>query len=371
MLSANSMWNVVNFRRGLIQALLREGYRVAVVAPADGHEAGLKDSGVDVHPLPIDRSGMNPVAEMALLRRYVRLIRTLQPAAFLGFTIKPNIYGSLAARLTGVPAINNISGLGTMFLGKSWQSRLANGLYRLALRRSAAVFFQNPEDRDLFVQAGTVRKDQARLVPGSGIDLFHYSAVAAADGPATFLFVGRLLADKGIREFVAAARIVRRRFPTVRLQILGGVDAGNRTAIPAIEIDQWRREGHVELLGDVADVRPHIARATAVVLPSYREGLPRVLLEAAAMARPMIATDVPGCRSVVSDGENGLLCPPRNPDALAQAMIDLLEASPETLAAMGEAARRTVEEKFGQQHVIAAYLTALRDIGLAFRVGAQ
>ena len=362
LLSANSAWNVVNFRAGLIRGLKQAGYDVAVAAPADGHQDRLNLEEVRYFPLPMNRSGMNPFADFVLFARYARLMREVRPSVYLGFTIKPNIYGSLAARLLGIPVINNVSGLGTMFLGQSWRSRLAKALYRMAFDRSATVFFQNPEDEKTFLDAGTVRKDQSQLLPGSGIDLDHYKPMPLPEGPPLFLFIGRLIRDKGVREFVDAARLVRGRIPDARFQMLGDRDPGNRTSVSAVEIEGWRSEGIVELSGEVEDVRPSIARARAVVLPSYREGLPRVLLEASAMGRPLIATDVPGCRTIVSDGDNGLLCAVRDAQALADMMIKLALLAPDQLRAMGQTARKTVERDYDQRRVVAAYLAALADI---------
>lgn len=372
LLSANSAWNVANFRLGLVRALIAEGYVVLIAAPADGHDARFAAENLSFLPLPIDRSGTNPVSDLKLLRRYSRLMRTVRPAAFLGFTIKPNIYGSLAAHMAGIPVINNVSGLGTMFLGRGWQAKLALNLYWLAMRRSATVFFQNPDDRQLFVEQGAVQARQAQLLPGSGIDLVRFArAPLPNEGSTTFLFIGRLLADKGVREFVSAARMVREQFPDVRFELLGGEDPGNRTAIPTEEIAAWKREGHVSLLGEASDVRPHIARATAVVLPSYREGLPRALLEAAAMGRPMIASDVPGCRTIVSHEHNGLLCAPRDPASLADAVVRMIRMPVAAREEMAATARSTVEEGYSEQRVIDVYLQALRDIGVPSGVGRQ
>ncbi|HET7708185.1 MAG TPA: glycosyltransferase family 4 protein [Sphingomicrobium sp.] len=368
LISANSAWNIVNFRSGLIGALSQAGFEVVAAASPDGHEERLTSAGIGFIPLEMSRSGMNPTAELRLLGRYSAIFRNVRPAAFLGFTIKPNIYGSIAARLHGVPAINNISGLGTMFLGQGWKSRLAKALYRVALARSKVVFFQNRDDREIFIKARAVSADQSRLIPGSGIDLDHYAPMPLPGGPPIFLFIGRLIADKGVREFVGAARLARVNLPDARFQILGGSDPGNRTNISFAEIDEWRSEGVVELLGETSDVRPHIAQANAVVLPSYREGLPRVLLEAAAMGRPLIASDVPGCRAIVSDGENGLLCAVRDPRSLADAMVEFAQSPPERRRAMGQAARRTAERDYGQQRVVDSYLAVLWDIAPDLRV---
>jgi glycosyltransferase involved in cell wall biosynthesis len=365
-LAANSSWNIVSFRSGLIRALKAEGYEPIVLAPVDpAAEQRMDDLGVERIVVRIERSGLNPFADLALVLKYRRLLKRLRPIAYLGFTIKPNIYGSIAARLTGIPAIANISGLGTVFIKRGPLLALVSRLYRFALKRVAVAFFQNPDDLELFVRRGLVRRDQARLLPGSGVDLESFQPTAFPAGPATFLFIGRLLGDKGVREFADAARIVRADLPDARFQLLGPMDEGNRSAIARSELDQWVSEGRIEYLGETDDVRPYIEKATAVVLPSYREGLPRSLLEAAAMGRPLVTTDVPGCREVVEHGVNGLLCEVRSSDSLAKAMKELAEMPSEKWAQMGAASRRMVEERFSQTVVIRAYLDALGKIGVS------
>ncbi|MFL6801818.1 MAG: glycosyltransferase family 4 protein, partial [Sphingomicrobium sp.] len=283
--------------------------------------------------------------------------------AYLGFTIKPNIYGCLAAAREGVPAIANIAGLGTVFIRRGMLLGLVSRLYRVAVRRAPVVFFQNPDDRALFLERRLVRSEQARLLPGSGVDLDRFTSAPLSGGPPTFLFIGRLLGDKGVRELIAAARIIRKSRDDLRIQLLGSLDEGNRTAISRAELDQWLGEGLVEYLGETEDVRPFIQRATAVVLPSYREGLPRSLLEAAAMARPLIATDVPGCREVVEDGVNGFLCQVNEPESLAAALLKLADLPAIERSAMGGESRRKVEQRFSESAVIAAYLNAIGEVG--------
>lgn len=370
LISANSAWNIANFRMGLIAGLERAGFDVVAAAPADGHEDRLGEAGIGFIPLPMSRSGMNPVADLQLIGRYSAIMRELRPAAYLGFTIKPNIYGAIAARAHGIRAINNVSGLGTMFLSRGWQSSLAHALYRLAFARSHTVFFQNPEDRQHFIATGTVRPAQARLLPGSGIDPSRFTPTPVPAGPPAFLFIGRLLADKGVREFGAAAEIVRKALPDAQFRVLGGSDPGNRSSIPAAEIEQWRAGGIVELLGEVNDVRPHIEAASAVVLPSYREGLPRVLLEGGAMGRPLLASDVPGCRTIVAAGENGLLFAARDVSALTRAMLEFAGLPDARRQEMGRAARAVVEQEYDEQRVIDAYLESLMDIAPASGVRA-
>jgi glycosyltransferase involved in cell wall biosynthesis len=241
-------------------------------------------------------------------------------------------------------------------------------LYRLGFRRAPVVFFQNSEDRDLFVVRRLVREGQARLLPGSGVDLDRFAPAPQHNGPPNFLLVGRLLRDKGVYEFVEAARSLRGMVPSARFQLVGPIDEGNRSAISSDQVDGWVAEGLVEYLGTTDDVRPFIAQATAVVLPSYREGLPRSLLEAAAMERPLLATDAPGCREVVEDGVNGYLCAVRDVQSLASAMQRLAGASPEKRLAMGRAGRRKVEERFSEKFVVQAYLDILTELSRDYAV---
>jgi glycosyltransferase involved in cell wall biosynthesis len=359
-LAANSSWNIVNFRAGLILALKREGYDPIVVAPLDpAPEERMAALEVERVVVAIDRSGLNPFADLKLLRQYQRILKRLRPAAFLGFTIKPNIYGCIAARGLGVPAVANISGLGTVFIKRGALLALVTRLYRFALARAAVVFFQNPDDRALFIERRIVRPEQARLLPGSGVDLDRFTPVPQPEGPPVFLLIARLLGDKGVREFAAAAWSLRSDFPDARFQLLGPLDHGNRTAIASADLESWVAAGVVEYLGETDDVRPFVAAASAVVLPSYREGLPRTLLEAAAIARPLVATDVPGCREVVEDGVNGFLCEAGNSESLANAMKRLANLSADERSAMGQAGRRLVQERFSETVVIRAYLDAL------------
>jgi len=225
------------------------------------------------------------------------------------------------------------------------------------------TFFQNPDDLAVFVDRGLVNQAQARLLPGSGVDLERFQPALPMPGPDTFLFVGRLLGDKGVREFVEAARIVQSEVPEARFQLLGPIDEGNRSAVTKREVDHWVAEGTVDYLGAAEDVRPYIGRATAVVLPSYREGLPRSLLEAAAMARPLIASDVPGCRELVEPGVNGFLCEVRNASSLAKALKMIMKTSGEARSRMGEASRQMVERHYSQTVVISAYLDVLGKLG--------
>ena len=360
--AANSAWNLVHFRAGLIRALTNEGFEVIAAAPADrAVDSAIARLVSRWIRIPMDRSGLNPLTDLGLLGSFVGLLRRERAAAFLGFTVKPNIYGCLAARLAGVPAIANVSGLGTAFLSRPMLRRLVERLYRLAFARAAVVFFQNSDDLDLFVARKLVRSSQARLLPGSGIDISRYAVAPLPDGTITFLLIGRLIGDKGVREFVEAARKVCSAHPEVRFQLLGPIDEGNRTAISKREVDAWIDEGIVEYLGQTQDVRPFIERATVIVLPSYREGLPRTLLEGAAMGRPLLATDVPGCRQIVRNEVNGLLCQVRDSDSLASAMHAMIAMPRSALEEMGRAGRALIETSFAESEVIRRYLDAIEE----------
>ena len=362
-LSANDGWGIVNFRRGLIAALKADGYRVAVLAPDGPHSQAIRALGADFVPLRIDARGRSPGADLRTLSAYYRRLKALRPAAFLGFTIKPNIYGSMAAHLLGIPVINNITGLGAMFERKGPLNRLVAGLYRIALGRSARVFFQNPDDRDLFVGSGLVRPDQAGILPGSGVDLAHFSPrPAPADTATTFLLIARLLWAKGIGEYVEAARMVRDKLGNMRFRLVGPLEPHGPGAVRQADLERWNAEGLIDYRGSVPDVRPEIAEADCVVLPSYyREGTPRTLLESAAMGIPIITADSVGCREAVIAGETGLLCEPRSAASLAEAMLTIAAMPTEERRAMGQSGRAFMERRFSEAVVHRAYRDALSE----------
>jgi glycosyltransferase involved in cell wall biosynthesis len=365
-ISVNSSWNLVNFRSGLIAGLRRGGYDVVALSPLDGSTEALADLGAKHIPITMDQRGTSPVRDLRLLASYLHQLRRFRSAVFLGYTAKPNIYGSLAAHALGIPVINNVAGLGVTFIERNWLNRLVRVMYRAALRGSHRVFFQNPDDRALFVSDGIIDPAKTAVLPGSGIDLKRFAPrpKEGAEGEFVFLLVARLLVAKGIRDFVEAARQLKSIFPTARWQIAGLSEGKRKDAISASELREWQSEGVVEYLGPLADVRPAIAAADVVVLPSYYpEGTPRSLLEGAAMGKPLITCDVPGCRAVVKDGVNGYFCLPKNPSSLALAMRSLAELPRHQLKAMGRASRELVEEHYDEQIVVQRYL---EEIAAAF-----
>jgi len=369
LIALNSAWNLLNFRSGLIKSLVSQGHQVVLAAPADEHVPLLTSLGASFVDLPMRSHGTNPLADLSLLWRFMRLLSSERPDVMLTYTAKPNIYGGLAAHCLGIPVINNIAGLGSVFIREGWFARLLGALYRLALTRSRRVFFQNPDDEQLFLNKRFVRPGQTALLPGSGVDLKRFQPVplpsaqsanqASGQRQFVFLMVARLLGDKGVYEYVEAAGLLRDRYPMTQFALLGFIDKSNPNAVTQERLSAWVRSGVLSYWGSSSDVRTELALADCVVLPSYREGTPRTLLEAAAMGRPLIATDVHGCREVVCDGVNGLLCKPREAADLARQMEAILCMSQERIQKMAEASRQLAQARFDEQIVIEQYKQAI------------
>jgi glycosyltransferase involved in cell wall biosynthesis len=362
----NTAHHLLSFRGPLLAAVAAEGHEVIAIGPVadDRVERGLARLGVTYETLAFDRVGGNPLREARVLAALVARLRHHQPDVFFSYSVKPIVYGGLAARLAGVPHIYAmVAGLGYPFLGQQALRRRAlnrviRRLYRLGLASCEAVFFQNRDDLGDFERLGILSRRARRvLVNGSGVDLEVFRPGPLPDGPPHILFAGRLLRDKGVFEFVEAARLVKARRPEVRFQLLGFLDP-NPASATAADLADWSREGVVEYLGETHDVRPALAAASALVLPSYREGTPRSVLEAMAMGRPVIVTDVPGCRETVFDGDNGFLVPPYDASALAAA-IERLLADPDGMRRMGRRARMLAEERFDSRKVCAEMIAAM------------
>jgi glycosyltransferase involved in cell wall biosynthesis len=284
-----------------------------------------------------------------------------RPSIFLGYTIKPNIYGSLATRILGIPTINNIAGLGFVFTNQSWLTYLVCALYRLALSRSATVFFQNHDDREIFISQRLLMASKADLLPGSGVDLVKFFPKPLPNKPPLrFLFIGRMLWDKGVGEFVQAAELLRQQGVAAEFYLLGFLDVQNPTAISRAQMDKWISGGDITYLGVSDDIQHEISKADCVVLPSYREGTPRTLLEAAAMARPIVTTNAVGCRNVVEHGINGYLCKLRDVKDLAHYIKKIVDMTPNERLAMGLKGRQKMEREFDERIVITKYLHAIQ-----------
>lgn len=347
-------WSLINFRGALIARMVAAGHDVIACAPDEEPEvsAALARMGVRFRLTPMARAGTNPLRDLRTLLRYVALFRRERPDTVIAYTQKPIIYGGIAARLIGRARFYVImSGLGYVFSAEAERRnrlrQVVSRLYRVAVRRASCVFVFNGDDRKTMLDHGIVDASQPVLqVPGSGVDTRWYAERPLPAGTPTFLMMGRLMRDKGVGEYVDAARIVRARWPDTRFLLLGRPETENPTGCSPEALRAWQDEGLIELLPETRDVRPTLAAAHVFVLPSYyREGLPRTILEALATGRPVITTDMPGCREPIRDGVNGILVPPRDAPTLADAMSRLL-GDAELLASMSKAARKIAVDTY-------------------------
>ena len=357
---SNTSWNILNFRLGLIEALQKQGYEVVYYAPFDDSVARIAErNAVPYRALKhLQRKGYNPLADIQLTYELYSYFRKDKIDVALNYTVKPNIYGSIAARLAGVRSIANLTGLGFLFLKNSLANRFAIRLYQFGLWFAHRVVFQNQTDKTLFETRGLCSKHKTLLIPGSGINTDHYkpSQTQEPNTPFVFLFIGRLLYDKGIREFVTAANQLHALYPAIQFHMVGALDEGNPSAVSQSELTRWLSENSaLHYFGAQNDVRPFIEAAHAVVLPSYREGIPRVLLEAMALEKPFITVNTPGCADVTRPGENGLLAEPASAVSLQACMDAMLQLSSADRQAMGQHGRRLVESVYDEKIVTAEY----------------
>jgi glycosyltransferase involved in cell wall biosynthesis len=381
LLVCNTAWGIANFRGNLIKHWVAQGKRVVAIAPADPiAEAKLAEQGAVFEALALDNRGANPLQELKVVWQLMRLYRHYRPALVVHYTIKPVIYGSWAALLAGVPSLSVVTGQGFAFLNNGLKAWLARNLYRLSLRFAKGVWFLNQDDYRLFTENGLSPRDKSAILPGEGVDIDYFApqSVPHQDGALRLLLVARLLYDKGIAEYAQAGCLLQHQhqdaldhhainprnskeqdkvvhLPPVILQLLGPFYPQNPQAIPPEVVAHWQSEGWIHYLGETSDVRSYIAACDALVLPSYAEGLPRTVLEAMSMGKPVIATDVVGCRDLVVPNQTGLLCSARDADALAEAIRRFAALSSEARMQMGQAGRARVVAQFADDRVVAQY----------------
>ena len=361
---AGNARSLIANRGDLIRDMRAAGLEVAAAVPTADYLPEVEELGITIYPVEMGRTGINPLHDLKYLLALRKLLRQVRPQVVFGYTIKPVVYGSLAARLAGVPRIYSmITGLGHVFTTENARNRrlqkVIGVLYRLGLSANRRVFFQNPDDLQEFLDRGML-KDRGKAVRtyGSGVDMQRFSREPLPEGPATFLFIGRLLTEKGIAEFCEAARQVRAAYPEARFIAVGPHDPNLPHACAAEDLERWKAEGVVEFVGGVKDVRPWIAKCSVFVLPSYREGTPRSVLEAMSMGRPIITSDAPGCRETVEEGVNGFLVAPRTVEPLAAVMRRFM-AQPELIAEMGEASWQLVKRHYDVHKVNRVILDAM------------
>ena len=353
--------SLINFRGDLIRAMVELGHKVICLGPEAGFEQPLQELGADYRQIPLHRTGLNPLKDVKTLFSLRKVLKEIKPDIVFSYTVKPIVYGSIAAHMAGVRRMYAlISGLGYVFIGQTFKQRLLTQivafLYRRGLKYNQVVFFQNPDDLHLFVSKSIVPKTaKPVLVNGSGVNIEKFAFAPPKLSPVTFLLIARLIKDKGILEYVESARLLKQKYPDARFQLLGPLDI-NPAAITQEQLERWTKEGIIEYLGKTNDVRPYIADASVFVLPSfYREGTPRSVLEAMSMGRPIITTDAPGCRETVIDGRNGFLVPVKDVDALKSTMEKFIQ-EPDLISQMGRQSRIIAEEKYDVRKVNRAIL---------------
>ena len=360
----NSAWQAYNFRLNLARSLKRNHFDVLFIAPHDEQYSKKIQEEFLVIDLQMNSMGINPFEDIKTMKSLFYIFKEYKPDVILNFTIKPNIYAPIIGKFFGLKAINNITGLGTLFIKESLVTKVVKLLYKLSFSCTDKVFFQNQDDRELFVKCRLVNHNKTFLIPGSGVDVERFKPKQSdkKNQEFTFLMISRVLKDKGIYEYIEAIKILQSKYNNLKFQLLGEVGAHNKTAISKAQVDRWIAEGFIEYLGTTDTVELYIAEADCIVLPSYREGTPRSLLEAASMAKPIVTTNVVGCKEVVDDGENGFLCEARNSFDLASKLEKIFLLPLEERVLMGEKGRKKIEDNFNENIVIDRYIKAIQEV---------
>ena len=364
---SNLSWNLYNFRLSLMYAMKSQGYEVVAIAPYDRYSQKIIDAGFEFYDIKMNAQGMNPYEDLKTTYAFYKLFKKISPDILCQYTIKPNIYGSFMATLLNIKTINNIAGLGTLFIKDNTVTQIAKLLYRVSQLKADRVFFQNREDYNFFTEKGIVAKEKCDILPGSGVDTTRFRPHDRVEHQKVrFLLIARMIWEKGIGEYVQAARDIRKHYPNIEFCLLGFLDVQNPGAITQKEMDEWVEEGVVNYLGVSDRVDEVIQSADCVVLPSYyREGTPKTLLESGSSGKPLITTDNVGCRDVVDDGVNGYLCEPRSWEDLRDKLEMFLALSSEEKSEMGRQSRIKIKREFDESIVINKYLEA---IGLSNRL---
>lgn len=353
---ANCASGLYDFRNELLLALLKE-YEVHVSLPDEEEVPEIAQEGCKVYHTPVDRRGINPVRDLKLFINYFKLMRKIKPDVVLTYTIKPNTYGSLCCRMLGIPYIVNITGLGSVFENGGILQKIVVLLYRVSLKKASCVFFQNARNREIFKQL-KIFQEKTRLVPGSGVNLARHSCeeYPSEEESMIFLYVGRIMKEKGIDELLYAAQEIKKEYPRAVFEIVGNYEEDYKAVI-----EKKQKEGIVRLTGYQKIIHPYYQASSAVLVPSYHEGMSNVVLEAAATGRPVLASDIPGCREGLEEGVTGITFEARNGEALLQALRSFLKLSYEERKRMGINARRKMERDFDRELVVQAYREEISD----------
>ncbi len=363
---ANSTWNIYNFRLNVIEILEENNFEVIVIAPVD-HYISYLNNFENVRHIPLktlNRKSTNPINDLSLTRELYKIYKLENPGLVIHYTIKPNIYGGFAARLCGIKYLSTITGLGYTFLHNGLIQSITQRLYKMAFRNSEKVIFENQDDRILFIKENIIRPEEGISIKGCGVNIEHFSpnGYIKNDDKVIYTFIGRLLYDKGIKEFVTAATIVQKKYPNVEFWIVGEVDSENPAAITNDQLLKWMQDGTIRYFGPTDDVRNFIKKSDCIVLPSYREGSSRVVQEGMSMRTPIITTDSPGCREAVEDGKNGFLVPIKDATALSIAMQKFYNLSPEQKKIMGDHGRQKAKNEFDDRKISQQFFDIIKNV---------
>ena len=358
---SNLSWNLYNFRLSLMYAMRDAGYEVIAIAPHDRYSQKIIDAGFEFHDIKMNAQGINPIEDLRTTYQFYKLFKKISPDVLCQYTIKPNIYGSFMARHFKIKIINNIAGLGTLFIKEGLVTKIAKTLYKVSQSKADKVFFQNKDDFNFFISKGIVRADKCDILPGSGVDTNRFKPKYKEQSEnIRFLLIARMIWEKGIGEYVQAAREIKKVYPNVEFCLLGFLDVQNPGAITKNEMDEWVNEGVINYLGISDNVDVVIQTADCVVLPSYyREGTPKTLLESGSSGKPIITTDNVGCRDVVEHGVNGYICKPRSWEDLKLKIEMFLALDYNQRLEMGKESRKKIKREFDEEIVINKYLNLL------------
>lgn len=363
LISINTTWNIYNFRLDLIKSLLAAGHTVIALSPKDDYVSNLENYGISCYNIKLHANGTNPIKDLSLILQYYKKIRAINPDIILSYTIKPNVYGNIAARLLKIPTINNISGLGTLFIRESLASFIGKYLYKFSLASSAHVFFQNIDDQQLFIENKLVKSKITSIIPGSGVNVEKFHCQRKKNKGNKFLFVGRLIADKGILEYLKAAVSVLKTHPEKEFLLVGELGSHNKTAISKEKLEEFTNNyPQIKYLGKTDKILDLLKSVDVIVLPSYREGLSKSLIEAASMKLPIITTKAPGCRDVVEEMFNGFLCEVKSKDSLEKAIYSIISLSESKRLEYGVNGRKKVINEFSSKIVNKIYIDKINKI---------
>lgn len=362
---SNTSWSIYNFRRGLVRRLSAEGYKVLIICPRDQYTKKLEAEPCTYIPVNLSRHTVNPFFDLAYGFRILKILQSYKPDFVISYTVKPNIYGQIAARLLKIHRIAVVTGLGYLFIDRNWKTRIVKELYKHSFKGAKRVWFLNTEDLALFLGDGIVSLPQAVYLPGEGVDINYFKPaqeVQSSNGSTRFVYAGRLIKEKGVPEFVEAAKIIKTTYPDAQFQIAGFLEDYAPGAIRLEDIEDWEQSGTITYEGAFEDIRPILERSDCIVLPTYyREGVPRILLEAASMGIPVVGTNTPGCKDIVIEGENGFLCQEKNAPHLAKVLIKIMHLSKTERHLLGGRGREIVKASFREEIIIDSYLEFLKE----------